>query len=232
MRIHRKPIPVSENYGSQNYFYEQFYSEVLFGGSLAAKAVRRTHTAMENPYKNYYFPKVLEVGGGKGEHIIFVKHQFDEYICSDLVLNKSEMPINNKISFVQANAESLPFLNNEFDRIIATCLLHHVEKPESVYSEIDRVLKPGGVATIFLSCDPGILVRMLRSITTARSAAKLGFRGFKLLNAREHRNHVMSLLEMARYHFKEKELTVRYYPLRPVKSWNLNGYVILTVNKF
>jgi hypothetical protein len=38
------------DYGSQKLFYECFYKSVIFGQSLGAKAVRRTHATMEKDW--------------------------------------------------------------------------------------------------------------------------------------------------------------------------------------
>jgi len=178
------------------------------------------------------FRRVLEVGSGKGEHLDFVKHGFEEYLMVDLkktVLN-AKWGLDGRIKAIEGNAESLPFQADEFDRVIATCLLHHVENPEKVLNEISRVLSRDGVCTIFLSCDPGLAVRILRRITTARSAKSKGFQGYNLMIAREHRNHFGSLFEIAKFVFREREIKVKYYPFG-LGSWNLNGYAILTVGK-
>ena len=142
----------------------------------------------------------------------------------------SKWSLDLRIKTVEGNAESLPFGAGEFDRVISTCLLHHVEKPELVLSEIERVLSQNGIATIFLSCDPGLAVRTLRKLTVARSAEKKGFKGYNLMISRDHRNHFGSLLEMAKFVFRNRELSVRYYPFG-LRSWNLNGYTIVNVRR-
>ena len=219
------------NYGSQRLFYECFYESVIFGKGLGANAVRRTHTTMEKPLRGVYFKKVLEVGSGNGEHLDFIQHGFDEYVMLDL--RKTELNFkwasDSRIIIVEGNAESLPFKTGEFDRVISTCLLHHVEHPELVLSEIERVLSPNGTATIFLSCDPGLAVRTLRRLTVARNAEKKGFKGYKLMISRDHRNHFGSLLEMSKFVFRKRNFKVKYYPFG-IKSWNLNGYAIISVN--
>jgi ubiquinone/menaquinone biosynthesis C-methylase UbiE len=134
-----------------------------------------------------------------------------------------------RITPLQANVENLPFQNSTFDRVIVTCLLHHIEKPQQALEEINRVLKANGAATIFLSCDPGVLVRLLRTFSTKHRARKQGFDGYSLMIAREHRNHVGSLLEMARHVFRDRKLKIEYHPFK-VPSWNLNGYIILKVS--
>jgi ubiquinone/menaquinone biosynthesis C-methylase UbiE len=217
-------------YGSQKLFYESFYDSVIFGKGFGANAVRRTHSTMEKPWVGAHFKKVLEVGSGNGEHLDFIKHSFEEYVMLDIRKTElnSKWNSDQRIKTVEGNAEALPFEADEFDRVISTCLLHHVENPELVLSEIDRVLSPNGSATIFLSCDPGLAVRTLRKLTVARSAEKKGFQGYNLMISRDHRNHFASLLEIAKFVFRDRNLKVRFYPFG-IKSWNLNGYAIITV---
>lgn len=222
---------MDELYGSQEVFYRDYYKSIIFGNGFGPRAIRKTHDSMEKPFKKQSFDTVLEIGGGTGEHLSFIKHEYLKYFLTDIkkpILN-SDFVGNEKIICQQANAEDLPFPDYTFDRVIATCLLHHVEKPELVLSEILRVMKPEGVATIFLTCDPGILVRMLRSISTARTAKKAGFKGYKLMVARDHRNHVASLLQMTQYVFRNRRQKISYFPFR-LRSWNLNGYVVIQIS--
>lgn len=221
----------NSKYGSQEVFYAKFYRNVLFQKGFGSKAVAKTHRSMEADYKDRHFSQVLEVGGGTGEHLDFIRHSYDQYIISDLKLPKlnKKWSSEKRITPLEANVENLPFKNSTFDRVIVTCLLHHVDKPEIAMEEIKRVLKLEGTATIFLSCDPGILVRLLRRFFTIPRAKKLGFYGYELMIARDHRNHVGSLLEIARYVFRDRIIKINYYPFM-IPSWNLNGYVILQIN--
>ena len=54
----------------------------------------------------------------------------------------SRNPLANRKNFVRANLEALPFKNRSFDFVSARYVLEHLEKPESVWSEWRRVLKP------------------------------------------------------------------------------------------
>ena len=49
---------------------------------------------------------------------------------------------------VVADVQQMPFKNNSVDALIAESLLEHVKYPELVVSEIQRVLKPGGLIYI------------------------------------------------------------------------------------
>ena len=220
-----------EGYGSPTLFYNKFYKSVIFGKGFGASSIRKTHQSMERPYIGKTYDTVLEIGGGVGEHLDFVSHKFENYFLTDIQLPtlNNQWAGDDRITCQVANAEELPYSDNMFDRVIATCLLHHVEKPESVLEEILRVLKPHGVATIFLSCDPGIAVRFLRFVTTSRSATKAGYRGYGLMIAREHRNHVVSLLSMLKYVFRFQKVKASYFPFK-LPLWNLNGYIVVHIS--
>jgi SAM-dependent methyltransferase len=48
------------------------------------------------------------------------------------------------ITFREADAEQLPFDDGEFDAVVSNYVVHHLARPEVVFREIARVLKPGG----------------------------------------------------------------------------------------
>jgi SAM-dependent methyltransferase len=224
------------DYGNPEVFYRDFYGKMICGGGngggLGKKAVVSTHRYMERRFGAAHFSKVLELGGGNGEHLNYVLHGFDSYTLIDLrqaVLEDRHQKDPRVISIV-ADAERLPIDENSIDRVVVTCLLHHVDHPEIVLQEINRVLKNDGTATIFLSCDPGFVVRFLRKFTTERTAKKLGFSGYDLMNARDHRNHVGSLLLLIRHVFRHRQIQENWMPFR-LPSWNLNGYLVLTISK-
>lgn len=57
---------------------------------------------------------------------------------------KSEEQKLQNLSFVQGNAETLPFPDNSFDIVISRLAFHHFTAPECCFSEMARVLAPGG----------------------------------------------------------------------------------------
>ena len=47
------------------------------------------------------------------------------------------------------NCENLPYEDNKFDLVFSDNLLEHLEHPEKVFSEIDRVLKNDGIFFLY-----------------------------------------------------------------------------------
>lgn len=58
-------------------------------------------------------------------------------------------------SFVQGDAERLPFASESFDVIVANQLLPCIPEPESLFTEVARVLRKGGLF-VFATLGPGM----------------------------------------------------------------------------
>ena len=63
--------------------------------------------------------------------------------------------------FVKADAEAIPFSGNFFDRVLSTCLLHHVDDPLQVLLEMKKVTNLIGEIAIALPTVPGILNQLV-----------------------------------------------------------------------
>lgn len=122
------------------------------------------HNFMEKKFRTIdSFPKVLEIGSDQGQHRSFVKHQYTSYVQCDLHLPK-ETTRDYRVKSVLGDIRKLPFENNEFDRVIVTCVLHHLPNSELPLQEISRVTKPGGVVTILVPKDPSFTYLLVRSV--------------------------------------------------------------------
>ena len=89
--------------------------------------------------------RVLEVGGGHNPHpkAHVVVDKFSEsnfHRSGDLKVLKSQ-------KFIEADGESLPFKDKEFDYVICCQVLEHVEDPVKFLSEQFRVAKRGYIET-------------------------------------------------------------------------------------
>lgn len=72
-------------------------------------------------------------------------------ICLDATLpmltvgkEKAESSRMNNMIFVKGYAEELPFLNENFDIVFSRLAFHHFTDTNTVFSEMVRVLRPGG----------------------------------------------------------------------------------------
>ena len=105
--------------------------------------------------------KLLDLGCGEGRHALsaYIARDLKVYAVdlslSDLKTTKSRFiesyESENKkktLSIAAADAKNLPFQDNEFDSVICSEVLEHIHDYKSVLSEIFRVLKNGGVASV------------------------------------------------------------------------------------
>ncbi|MGH2510604.1 MAG: class I SAM-dependent methyltransferase, partial [Ktedonobacteraceae bacterium] len=167
-----KPDPDYSEYLAS---WTEGYDRLNYTGGLAGYFLKKSHAWCENTFsKNDHFPVVLEVGAGTGIHIQFVRHKFDKYIMTDLnppMLTQIKPPMeptNGTIVVEKEDATRLSFSDNSFDRVIAAHILEHLYKPYEVLREWHRVLKPGGVLSLVLPCDPGLAWRLGRSFGPRR----------------------------------------------------------------
>ena len=74
----------------------------------------------------------LEIGGGSGH--------FREAQSDIISIDIQQLPWLDTV----ADAHQLPFSNDAFENIIMLDVLHHLSRPRFFFTEIERVLKPGG----------------------------------------------------------------------------------------
>ncbi len=58
--------------------------------------------------------------------------------------NVQQAGLLDRIVLEKADAKQLPYDNDTFDAVISNSIVHHVAKPDGVFQEMVRVLKPGG----------------------------------------------------------------------------------------
>ena len=225
------------NFGDVDHFYSKYYGRVLRSG-LVGVAQDRTHRAIEKRWnKHDVFEQILEVGAGAGDHRKFVNHQYQIYYETDIRF--SNVSSNNDSNLLQgllgsnlireyADVTQLHYMDAMFNRVIVTCLLLHLEKPEIALRELRRVTKQLGVISILVPCEPGLFLRISRSLLTTRKAHRLGFQGYALFNARDHINYLSGIDQLIRFVFEKDKIQVSRLPFR-WPSWNLNLYYVYTI---
>ncbi|MFZ6036088.1 MAG: class I SAM-dependent methyltransferase [Patescibacteria group bacterium] len=110
-----------------------------------------------------FFPpheSLLDLGGGQGQDAIFFAEKgyqvtLVDYTESALEKAKQKMDHTSGTVLVQHHdiSQRLPFLDNSFDIVYAHLSLHYfdAEKTYSVFNEIYRILKPGGVLAFLVN---------------------------------------------------------------------------------
>ncbi len=182
-----------------------------------------------------YFSKVLEVGGGEGQHLSFVNHKYDVYIVSDLrmstnkslaLLDSGVIPSMSGEYFSIADATQLEYETETFDRILAGCLLLHLPDTLGVLQEWLRVLKVGGQIDALVPYDESFLVKLYRALLSRRKARKLGFNHFDVVNAYEHVTYARRVLILAKQGFPETKIQIDHFPpllgrCRPFRAFSV-----------
>jgi phosphatidylethanolamine/phosphatidyl-N-methylethanolamine N-methyltransferase len=201
-------------------FYKKYYSKNLASGPVALLH-GIAHRTLESDIPWGSYDKVLEVGSNNREHFEYVKHDFLEYYLTDIKYPETPKTSldskNRKCIEVFADVHQLPFADNFFDRIIVTCVLHHLGDPNRAIRELRRCLSPDGTLSIHLSGDPSILYRLLWKLGSKRNLKKLGVPNPDFQHAIEHIGNVFSLEAIIFEVFKSDRIRRRSFPF----SWQL-----------
>jgi ubiquinone/menaquinone biosynthesis C-methylase UbiE len=205
---------------SINEYYESGYSKVVESGAVG-RVASIYHKMLEKGH-NGKFEICLEIGAGTAQHFKYVQHDFEKYISSDLRNPGENLKriSDTRHEFKQINAENLLGIKDKsIDRLIATCVLPHLNNPESALIEWARVVKAGGVLDIYVPCEPSLMLGIAQRFTTKRKVEKLGW-DYERIQYREHRNHYPMLKMLLEEIFENDKIEVRNFP-PGVRFWQL-----------
>jgi SAM-dependent methyltransferase len=89
---------------------------------------------------------VLEIGSGPGHIAAALQETGARVTGIDFSASMVEVARRShpKVRFEEANAEQLPFEDDSFDAVVSNFVVHHLARPEVVFAEVRRVLRPGG----------------------------------------------------------------------------------------
>jgi phosphatidylethanolamine/phosphatidyl-N-methylethanolamine N-methyltransferase len=213
---------------NENDFCSGVYREVQDRG-LSGWYVRQSHISLERLPDESHGLKILEVGGNIGEHINYVNQSFSTYTLTDYRDTKFTST-DKRILFKVADVEKLPFSDNEFDRTLSTCLLHHVGNPLIALNEIRRVTKVGGIISLLIPCDPGLAYRIAKKIGVSKKWKVNGISSPEFFHYSQHRNHYPGLNSFINEVFKKDIVLKKNWPF-PLNSWNLNLFSTFQIVK-
>jgi len=149
-----------------------------------------------------------------------------DYFCTNFETDRG-------IEWMKGLAETLPFINDSFEFVVASNVLDHVRVPQEVLSEIHRVLKVNGSVYLVLNCY-GPLTRiykmMLEKIgqsdpyhphvfTIKRAKKLLENTGLELLsNAKEIENRKEAINQLLPNSEDKKPKGIKFRISRIIKS--------------
>jgi SAM-dependent methyltransferase len=89
--------------------------------------------------------KVLDIGSGPGHVAAQIAECGADVTGVDFSAEmvKEAQTRYPDLTFEQADAEKLPFAADSFDAVVANYVVHHLARPDVVFAEVCRVLKPG-----------------------------------------------------------------------------------------
>jgi|TARA_B100002003_G_C14138989_1_gene547772 SAM-dependent methyltransferase len=212
---------------------DAIYSTHLYTGLLGF-IMRYCHRQLENFNRKKKYSKILEIGAGSEPHLNYLKHDYDEYFIAETSSYALESYKKmEKIKACYYNGKNLPFENNFFDRIIISHCLEHINEPEKFLFEMMSKLKNGGVLSISLPTDPGLLWRLGRLFIRyfiVKKTYMVSRAEYEYINATEHINSIFTLVNLIRYNFKN-QIEECCLPLR-IKLLDINLFYNVHITKF
>jgi phosphatidylethanolamine/phosphatidyl-N-methylethanolamine N-methyltransferase len=215
----------------QDNWYMDNYEKCYYTGKLGS-IWTMVHKVMEKRYnKRVDLLRVIEVGSGHGQHIKFVKHRFTHYLATDIRPHLLSGLVDIRIESKFADASNLNFIQDEsYDRLIATCLLAHLDRPMEALKEWKRVIRRGGALTIYVPPEPGFLVRFIRKFFIWPKAQQLGLKNAELVAYLEHRNHYPMMKVLIQEIFQDDIISKYRFPFKFL-PWNLSIFDIYHIEK-
>jgi ubiquinone/menaquinone biosynthesis C-methylase UbiE len=211
--------------------WSALYEGKNYDEGLAGYFLAKSHEWCERRFSEKdTFARTLEVGAGTGVHLRYVRHRFDEYVMTDLnppMLAQAAKRASGNVVVEAQDASKLTYNDEVFDRVIATHILEHLPEPHRVLREWVRVLKPGGILSIVLPCDPGFAWRFGRRLGPRKTFTEAGI-DYDYWMAREHINPINNLVAFLRFYFEDKK--EQWLPLR-IPSMDANLFYIVHITK-
>lgn len=99
-----------------------------------------TREILEELAPVYLKGRLLDVGAGSSKYKDIFEPHIKEYVACD----SFEAPHIDKV----VDAHDLPYKDGEFDTVVCTMVLEHVQRPWVVAAELQRVLKSGGCCIV------------------------------------------------------------------------------------
>ncbi len=226
-----RPAPVHLS-SSRERYYDDAYQHVMYTGVVGWYS-RWAHRLVEGPFRGRGSGDVLEVGAGSGQHAPFVE-RFDSYLETDVCVPDGEVlerrVPGGTVVRRRLDAQDLAGIGDaSVDRVIATCLLAHLDQPGRALAEWRRVTRPGGVVSIYVPAEPGMLLRLVRRVVMVPKSRAVGQDHERTVYL-DHRNHYPGMRSLIAEVFADDDVQRRRYPV-PFVGWNLSLFDVVHVRR-
>ncbi len=172
--------------------------------------------------------RTLEVGAGFGNQVQYEDLSRQHYVTVDL---REEMieTLHERFPEVEGHvadvSKSLPFGDDDFDRVLAVQVLEHIPNLPPALDEIRRVTKPDGKFVIVIPCEGGRAYEVARSISARPLFEKRYGTSYDWFVATEHCNVPWEIEHELKKRFTIDERT--FFPLL-VPAVNANLLIGIT----
>ena len=154
--------------------------------------------------------RILEIGAGTGLNFVHyppdaqgVATEFSREMLK--IANTKAKP--ERVQLLQNRAEDLPFKSHSFDAAFATLVFCSVERPAQAFSELRRVVRPGGTVVLLEHVRPrGILgplfdllnvftVRLFDDHVNRRTAETVAEAGLEVVDVKSRLFGIINLIK-------------------------------------
>jgi ubiquinone/menaquinone biosynthesis C-methylase UbiE len=217
-------------------FYSEAYEQVM-GGGLIGLVWKFIHRMLDKNVQLTSGSILLELGSGHGQHFtqtnlkpgLYIQSDFQHTLGYSKEFSVGDLGLQGMIKRL-IDAEDLSLIpDNSIDCVIMSCVLAHLNQPEKSLREIRRVLKPAGIFSIYLPCEPGIFLRLIRYFSTRR---KLKTEGIiqEDIHWIEHRNHYPAMNFWITKIFSLDSIKSRKFPFDWL-IWDFNLFTMTKITK-
>ncbi|MCC7304003.1 class I SAM-dependent methyltransferase [bacterium] len=151
--VKTKPKDFIANYEMNNYKYSDFW----IGREYEHEAeIFLLQNIVKKHLPDLQERELVDLGGAYGRLLTVYGKQAKRIVLADYSTNELRQglsnvmhsPIKGKISFLALNAYKMPFGDNTVDALLSVRVMHHLKDIHLFFSDLARVLKPGGKAII------------------------------------------------------------------------------------
>lgn len=191
---------------------------------------------LDNEIENLKGKSVLEIGCSIGIDALEIAKRGGQVTGIDLSLKSIKLArkyftLNNyKGDFKVGNAEKLEFDDETFDTIWTVGVIHHTPNIENAIEEILRVLRPGGVAYIFLYYKYGYLMFFNKIL---RQNLEFQNEDAPIINCYSYKD-IINLVKKHEFFIEEMKIVGKptFTIRKGLKSWFYNNLFVRSWNIF